>query len=110
MSSNLPARNTPLLLGGVAAREKRAAGRQLASMQTGALLARAQDQTRCDLTLSRMSDIGIAVRSALAEGDMIAGDLAARIERNPIAANALSGIAEDGIRALRAEVQRLAER
>ena len=54
-----------------------------------------------------MSDLGLATRHALAEGDEIVGDLAGRIDNQPFGAKALSGIAEDGINSLRHELRRL---
>jgi len=87
----------------------RAIGRALATIQTGAFLARAEDEARRNLTLARMSDLGVATRHALDEGDGIVSDLTGRIENNAFGAKALSGIAEDGVRGLRRELRRLSE-
>jgi hypothetical protein len=106
MSDYLPARRS--LFGGVlASREDKAAGKQLATIQSGAFLERAQDEARRNLTLARMTDLGMATRHALEEGDEIVSDLAGRIENQPFGAKALSGIAEDGINGLRHELRRL---
>jgi hypothetical protein len=106
MSDYLPA--TRSLFGGVlASREDKAAGKHLAKIQTGAFLERAHDEGRRNLTLARMSDLGMATRHALEEGDEIVSDLAGRIDNQPFGATALSGIAEDGINALRHELRRL---
>jgi len=103
--SNLPARRS--LLGALST--DRAVGKQLASIQTGAFLERAEDETRRQLVESRMSDIGMATRHAFNEGDDIVADLVSRIERNPHSANALMGLAEDGVHGLRRELRRLSE-
>ncbi len=102
-SRNLPARR----FGGLSV--DRAAGRALSTIQMGAFLERADDEARRNLALARMSDLGIATRHALDEGDGIVHDLSARVEANPLGANALGGIAEDGIRSLRRELRRLGE-
>lgn len=87
----------------------RASGRQLATIQSGAFLQRAQDEARRNLSLAKMSDIGTATRHALEEGDGIAQDLMSRVQDNPFAAKALIPIAEDGARGLRRELRRLSE-
>lgn len=109
MSGYLPARRSPLLGGVLASREDRAAGQALATIQTGAFLERASDEARRQLALGRISDIGAVTRHALDEGDAIVGDLVSRAEGNPLAAKALGGIAEEGVRALRSELRRLAD-
>jgi hypothetical protein len=105
MSNLVPARRS--ILG--ALNTDRATGRQLAEVQTGAFLERAEAEAQRQLVLSKMSDIGAATRHALEEGDGIAADLMSRVENNPVAAKALGGIAEDGIRGLRRELRRLSE-
>jgi hypothetical protein len=87
----------------------RTAGNALTTIQTGALLERAEDEAHRTLTLARMSDFGAATHHALDEGDGIVRDLVARVEANPLGANALEGIAEDGIRGLRRELRDLTE-
>jgi hypothetical protein len=104
MSSNLPVRRSSLF-GGLSS--DRAAGKALSATQTGAFLERAEDEARRNLTLARMSDLGMATRHAMDEGGEIVGDLASRIENDPFGAKALSGIAEDGINGLRHELRRL---
>jgi hypothetical protein len=106
MSDYLPAPYS-LFGGAIASRKDKAAGKHLATIQSGAFLERAQDETRRNLTLARMTDLGMATRHALEEGDEIVSDLAACIENQPFGAKALSGIAEDGINGLRHELRRL---
>jgi hypothetical protein len=103
-SNNLPARRSSLF-GGLSA--DRAAGKALSATQTNAFLERAEDEASRNLTLARMSDLGMATRHAMDEGGEIVGDLAGRIENDPFGAKALSGIAEDGINGLRHELRRL---
>ncbi len=109
MHANLPARRSSLLGGVLASREDRAMGQALATIQTGAFLERASDEARRQVALGRMSDIGAATRHALDEGDAIVADLINRAEGNPLAAKALGGIAEEGVRGLRSELRRLAD-
>lgn len=109
MSVHLPARRSSLLGGVLASREDRATGQALATIQTGAFLERASDEARCHLTLGRMADIGRATHHALNEGDAIVADFVSRAEGNPLAAKALGGIAEEGVRALRGELRQLAD-
>lgn len=105
MSNNLPVRRS--LTGGIlASREDKAAGKALSTVRTGAFLERAQDEARCDLTMARMSDFGMATRHAMGEGCEIIDDLARRVESNPLA-QAVQGIAEDGVNGLRYELRRL---
>lgn len=104
MSNLVPRRS---LLGALST--DRATGRALSTIQTGAFLERAEDEAQRQLALSRMSDIGVATRHALDEGDGIVADLVSRVQSNPFAEKALSGIAEDGIRGLRRELRRLSE-
>jgi hypothetical protein len=106
MSDFLPA-NRSRFGGVLATREDKAAGKHLATIQCGAFLERAQDEARRNLTLARMTDLGMATRHAMDEGGEIIGDLASRIESDPFGAKALSGIAEDGINGLRHELRRL---
>jgi hypothetical protein len=87
----------------------RATGNAIATIQAGAFLERAGNEAQRSLVLGRMSDIGAATHHALEEGDAIVGDLMSRVESNPFAAKALSGIAEDGVRGLRRELRRLNE-
>jgi hypothetical protein len=98
MSNLIPARRTDGAL-----------GKQLATIQTGAFLERAEDEARRSLALAKMSDIGTATRHALEEGDGIAQDLLSRVQDNPFAAKALIPIAEDGARGLRRQLRRLSE-
>jgi hypothetical protein len=85
----------------------RATGNALATLQTDALLERAEDETRLRLSLARMTDDGMATRHALDEGDCIVQDLEARIDRRPFALKALAPLAEDGVHALRRELRDL---
>jgi hypothetical protein len=105
-SQNLPARRSSLL-GSLST--DRATGKALSTIQTGAFIERAEDEAQRNLALARMSDLGTATRHAMDEGDGIVHDLSARVEANPLGANALGGIAEDGIRSLRRELRRLSE-
>jgi hypothetical protein len=98
-SRNLPARRSSF----------GATGKQLATIQTGAFLERAEDEAQRNLTLAKMSDIGTATRHALEEGEGIAADLMSRVQDNPFAAKALIPIAEDGARGLRRQLRRLSE-
>ena len=106
MSDYLP---TPRSLfgGALASREDKAAGKHLATIQSGAFVERAQDEARRNLTMARMTDLGMATRHAMGEGSEIVGELASRVENDPFSAKALSGIAEDGINGLRHELRRL---
>jgi chloramphenicol 3-O-phosphotransferase len=106
MSNLVPSRRS-LALGRLGA--DRATGNALATIQTGAFLERAENEAQRSLALARMSDIGAATHHALDEGDAIIRDLIARAESNPLGANALGGIAEDGIRGVRRELHRLSE-
>lgn len=106
MSDYLPAPRS-LFGGALASREDKAASKHLATIQSGAFLERAQDEARRNLTLARITDLGMATRHALSEGDEIVSDLASRIDNQPFGAKALSGIAEDGINGLRHELRRL---
>jgi hypothetical protein len=90
-------------------RAERALVRRAADIQAELFYARAVDVARRERATGRMSDIGLATRHALDEGTAIADDLAERTARNPWAAQALSGIAEDGIRGLRQELRNLQE-
>jgi len=103
MPSNLPVRRSSLF-GSLST--DRAAGKALSATQTGAFLERTEDEARRNLTLARMTDLGMATRHAMDEGGEIISDLAGRMEHDPFA-KALSGIAEDGINGLRHELRRL---
>jgi chloramphenicol 3-O-phosphotransferase len=105
MSNIVPARHSTF----GALSTDRAAGKQLATIQLGAFLERAEDEARRNLALAKMSDIGMATRHGLEEGEAIASDLLSRVENNPFAMKALSGIAEDGVRGIRRELRRLSE-
>ncbi|HEX3691961.1 MAG TPA: hypothetical protein VHU13_01350 [Solirubrobacteraceae bacterium] len=106
MSSNLPVRRSSLF---GALSSDRATGKALATVQTGAFLERAEDEARRNLSIAKISDIGMATRHALAEGDEIVHDLAGRLQGNEFGAVALGGIAEDGVRGVRRELRRLSE-
>ncbi|HEY7831907.1 MAG TPA: hypothetical protein VIC06_15205 [Solirubrobacteraceae bacterium] len=100
----------PSRLGGlVTTRRERAVIKQAGVIQAELFIARTYDVARRERVTGRMSDIGIATRYGLAEGDAIAGDLEERMERRPWAAKALSGIAEDGIQGIRGELRKLQE-
>jgi hypothetical protein len=88
---------------------ERALIKRVTGVEAELFLARAVDVARRERATGRMNDIGIATRYALGEGEAIADELAERIERNPWAAQALGGIAEDGFRGLRKELRRLTE-
>ncbi|MGD0453445.1 MAG: hypothetical protein ABSB69_07590 [Solirubrobacteraceae bacterium] len=90
-------------------RAERALAKRAEGVQAELFYARAVDVARRERATARMGDVGIATRYALAEGADIADDLAERAARNPWAAQALSGIAEDGIRGLRHELRALQE-
>ncbi len=99
---------TRLSLGLVPTRD-RAIVRALNGVQAAALVQRAADAARRDLTIARISDVGLATRHALAEGDEIVGDLERRVTGRPLAFKALAPIAEDGIADVRHELRRLRE-
>lgn len=108
MSSNLPARRS--LVGGLlASREDKAAGKNLAAIQSGAFLERAQDEARRSLTLARMSDFGLATHHALDEADQIVRDVVRRSQANEFGAQAFAELGEEGFRALKHELRRLTE-
>jgi hypothetical protein len=101
----LPARRS--LLGSLS--QDRATGKALSAVQTRAFLARAHDEALKNLVLAKLGDIGLATHHALEEGDEIVRDLARRIENNEFGAQALAGLGEEGIRALKHELRRLTE-
>jgi hypothetical protein len=106
MSGNLPARRSSLL-GSLGA--DRATGKALVTIQTGAFLERAHDEALRNLVVAKLGDIGLATHHALEEGDEIVHDLARRIQNNEFGAQALAGLGEEGIRALRHQLRRLTE-
>jgi hypothetical protein len=105
--SNLPTHRHSIFDVVVAAGEDRATVRRYGAIQKAAFLQRAHDVARRDLALCRMADLTDATRHGLAEGDAIVSDLARRIEKNPLAGVALSGLAEDGIDGLREQLRSL---
>ncbi len=105
MSNNLPARRS--LLGSLST--DRATGKELSAVQTGAFLERAQDEALRNLVIAKLGDIGLATHHALEEGDEIVHDLARRIQNDSFGAQALAGLGEEGIRALRHQLRRLTE-
>jgi hypothetical protein len=105
-SSNLPVRRSSFL-GSLGA--DRAIGKQLAMIQTGAFLERAQDEVLRSLVLAKMGDIGIATHHALEEGDEIVRDVVRRLQQNEFGGQALASLGEEGIRALKHELRRLTE-
>lgn len=105
--SNLPVRSR---VGALAmTREERALIKRMTGVQAELFYARAVDVARRERATGRMNDMGIATRYALGEGEAIADELAERVEKNPWAAKALTGLAEDGFRGLRGQVRNLAE-
>jgi hypothetical protein len=105
MSSNLPARR-PSLFGSLST--DRAAGKQLATVQTDAFLERAQDEALRNLVMAKMSDLGMATRHGLDEADAIIHDLASRVQNNEgFGTQVLVGISEEGALALKHELRRL---
>lgn len=105
--SNLISAPRSLFGGVLASREDKAAGKALSTVRTGAFLERAEDEAQLQLTLAKMHDIGEATHHAFEEGDLIVADLVSRTERNPYAAKALEGLAEEGIYGLRRKLRRL---
>ncbi len=105
MSNLTPARRSPF----GALSTDRAAGKQFATIQAGAFLERAEDEALRNLVVAKLADIGIATHHALEEGDEIVHDLARRIQNNEFGAQALAGLGEEGIRALRHQLRRLTE-
>lgn len=87
----------------------RAHGKQLASIQGGAFLERAQDEALRNLVVAKMGDVGIATHHALEEGDEIVRDVVRRLQNNEFGGQALASIGEEGIRALKHELRRLTE-
>jgi len=108
VSSNLPisSRTIGSLL---VATEDRAAARRYAAIQRAAFVQRAHDAAERDLTIGRMADLTAATLHGLDDGDVIVDDLTHRIERNP-AAQALAGIASEGLDGLRDELRALRRR
>ncbi len=90
-------------------RAERALIKQAGAIEAELFVARAYDVARRERANGRASDIGIATRHGLGEGDAIVSDLEERIERRPRAARALEGIAEDGIHGIRRELRKLQE-
>ncbi len=105
MSNIVPARHSPF----GALSTDRAAGKQLATIQLGAFLERAQDEALRNLLVAKLGDIGIATHHALEEGDEIVRDVVRRIQNNEFGGQALASIGEEGIRALKHELRRLTE-
>jgi hypothetical protein len=105
-SYNLPARRSSLL-GSLS--PDRATGKQLATIQTSALLERAGNEAQLRLTLAKMGDIGLATHHALEEGDEIVRDVVRRLQSNEFGGQALASLGEEGIRALKHELRRLTE-
>jgi chloramphenicol 3-O-phosphotransferase len=105
-SNNLPARRSSLF-GSLST--DRATGKQLATIQTGAFLERAQDEALRNLVVAKMADIGLATHHALEEGDEIVRDVVRRLQQNEFGGQALASLGEEGIRALKAELRRLTE-
>jgi hypothetical protein len=105
MSNLIPARRSSF----GALSTDRAAGKQLAMLQTGAFMERANDEALRNLVVAKLGDIGIATHHALEEGDEIVRDVVRRIQNNEYGAQALASIGEEGIRALKHELRRLTE-
>lgn len=105
-SNNLPARRSSFLS---SLNSDRVTGKQLATIQTGAFLERAQDEALRTLVIAKMSDIGIATHHAVEEGDEIVRDVVRRLQSNEFGGQALAGLGEEGIRALKHELRRLTE-
>jgi hypothetical protein len=100
----------PSRLGALAmTREERTLIKRAGAIQAELFIARAYDVARRERTTGRISDIGIATRHGIDEGDAIVSELEGRIERRPHAAKALGGIAEDGIHGIRRELRKLGE-
>ena len=87
----------------------RVTGRQLATIQTGSFLERAQDEALRNLVVAKMTDIGLATHHALEEGDEIVRDVVRRLQNNEFGGQALASLGEEGIRALKHELRRLTE-
>ena len=90
-------------------RQERALIKQAGAIQAELFIARAYDVARRERATGRMSDMGIATRHGIDEGDAIVDELEERIERHPRAAKALGGIGEDGIHGIRRELRKLGE-
>lgn len=100
----------PSRLGALAlTRQERVLIKQAGAIQAELFIARAYDVARRERATGRMSDMGIATRHGIDEGDAIVSELEERIERRPRAAKALGGIAEDGIHGIRRELRKLGE-
>jgi len=106
MSSNLPARRSSLF-GGLST--DRAAGKQLATIQTGSFLERAQDEALRHLVVAKMGDIKIATHHALDEVDEIVREVVRRTQANEYGAQAFAELGEEGFRALKATLRNLTE-
>jgi hypothetical protein len=108
MSDFHPARRSRF--GGVlATREDKAAGKHLATIHSDAFLERARDEALRNLVLAKMGDVGMATHHALEEGDEIVRDVVRRVQNNEFGAQALVGLGEEGVRALKHELRRLTE-
>lgn len=105
MSSNLPARRS--MFGSLST--DRARGKQLAALQEGAFMERAENETQLYLTLGKMSDVGIATRHAFAEGEDMVEDFRSRVGDDPLKAKVLGPILEDSVRDLRRVRRSLSE-
>lgn len=105
-SNNLPALRSSLF-GSLST--DRATGKQLATIQADAFMERAQDEALRNLVVAKMGDIGLATHHALEEGDEIVRDVVRRLQQNEFGGQALAGLGEEGIRALKHELRRLTE-
>ncbi len=90
----------------VVAGDDRAATRRYVAIQRAAFVQRAHDAAERDLAVGRIHDLTAATLHGLEDGDAIVEDLTRRIERNP-AAQALIGIAGEGLDGIRDELRDL---
>jgi hypothetical protein len=104
-SNNLPARRSSLF-GSLST--DRATGKQLATIQTGAFMERAQDEALRNLVMAKMSDFSMATRHGMDEAEAIIRDLARRMQNSDgFGDQILVGLSEEGALALKRELRRL---
>lgn len=91
--------------GGLAKLDRQTA-RAVALIHADLFARRAEDAARRDLAAARIEDLALLTDRALAEGAAITRRLQAEIDGAPLAAAALSGIAEEGLTGIRRELRR----
>ncbi len=108
MSDYLPAPRS-LFGGALASREDKAAGKHLATIQSGAFLQRAEDEAQLALGTAKMHDVSVATHHAFSEGEGMVNDFRSRVGEDPFLAKALAPFLERGLRGVGRQLDRLDE-